>query len=66
MAFDKENTIFFDTEYPLYKETIEKSIGKKTSYFNVYIFDISEICGQAFIEFSIQDVTTPGFVAHNK
>ena len=38
MAFDKENTIFFDTEYPLHKETIEKSIDNKTSYFNVYNF----------------------------
>ena len=37
MAFDKENTIFFDTEYPHHKETMEKSIEDKISYFNVYI-----------------------------
>ena len=38
MVFDKENTIFFDTEYPHHKETMEKSIEDKISYFNVYIF----------------------------
>ena len=67
MDFDKENTIFFDTEYPLHKETIEKSIDDKNIVFQrLNLFDISEICGQAFVEYSIQDVKTPGIVAHNK
>ena len=33
IAFDKENTIFFDTKYPLHKETIEKSICDKIIVF---------------------------------
>ena len=71
MAFDKENNIFFDTKIPpLHKKTIEKSIDDRISCFNVYILltfpKEAERSGQAFVEFSIQDVTTPGIVAHNK
>ena len=67
MVFDIENTIFFDTKSPLHKETIEKSIDDKNIVFQcLHFFDISERSGQAFIELSIEDVTTPGIIAHNK
>ena len=35
MAFDKENTIFFDTKCPLHKEATQNSVDDKISYFNV-------------------------------